>query len=159
LIGRSHLIFGVGSLALTNELIGNDLVLLVAGLGPAMLGSLMPDIDAYQSKIKSNRIIWLLSLPFTLFGHRTWTHSGLILLLLVIPWFYLNGISAFLYLSFWVGYTSHLVGDMMTPHGIPLLYPYKKKFRLPITFKTNSPTESLIAVFPGVFSIFIHYTF
>ena len=30
-----------------------------------------------------------------------------------------------------VGYLSHLLGDWLTPMGIPLLWPWRRRFRLP----------------------------
>ncbi|NEZ46730.1 metal-dependent hydrolase [Clostridium niameyense] len=44
-----------------------------------------------------------------------------------------------------IGYGSHLLCDMATNRGIPLLYPFNnKKFKLPLTYKTNSKLGTLI---------------
>ncbi|MBE6067229.1 MAG: metal-dependent hydrolase [Clostridium lundense] len=67
---------------------------------------------------------------------------------------------------FMLGYGLHLLCDMATNRGVPLLYPFKEKnIKLPITFKTNSFIgnfiETLIIVagllyviysFPSIFS-------
>lgn len=66
---------------------------------------------------------------------------------------------------FMIGYGMHLLCDMTTDKGIPLLYPFsKKKAKFPFTFKTNSKLgealENVIIVaglvlavikFPGIF--------
>jgi inner membrane protein len=67
---------------------------------------------------------------------------------------------------FMIGYGMHLLCDMATNQGIPLLYPFsKKKAKFPLTFKTNSKIgaalENIIIViglalavvkFPSIFN-------
>lgn len=46
---------------------------------------------------------------------------------------------------FMIGYGMHLVCDMATNRGIPLMYPFsKKKFKFPFTYKTNSKIGGLL---------------
>lgn len=46
---------------------------------------------------------------------------------------------------FMIGYGTHLLGDMMTPRGVPLFYPFKEgNVKLPITFSTNSKTGNIL---------------
>ncbi len=46
---------------------------------------------------------------------------------------------------FMIGYGSHLLCDMATNRGVPLLYPFnKKKVKFPITYKTNSKIGGVI---------------
>ncbi|MCR1934415.1 metal-dependent hydrolase [Clostridium tepidum] len=44
-----------------------------------------------------------------------------------------------------IGYGSHILCDMATNRGVPLLYPFsKKKFKFPVTYKSNSKIATLI---------------
>lgn len=60
---------------------------------------------------------------------------------------------------FMIGYGMHLLCDMATNRGVPLLYPFRnKKVRLPITYKTNSKMgnsiEELLMIFGLIFIIY-----
>lgn len=60
---------------------------------------------------------------------------------------------------FMIGYGMHLICDMATNRGVPLLYPFRnKKVKLPITYKTNSKMgnsiEELLMIFGLLFIIY-----
>lgn len=60
---------------------------------------------------------------------------------------------------FMIGYGTHLLCDMATNRGVPLLYPFRnKKVKLPITYKTNSKMgdsiEELLMIFGLLFIIY-----
>ncbi|AKA71534.1 metal-dependent hydrolase [Clostridium scatologenes] len=60
---------------------------------------------------------------------------------------------------FMIGYGMHLLCDMATNRGVPLLYPFRnKKVKLPITYKTNSKMgnsiEELLMIFGLLFIIY-----
>lgn len=60
---------------------------------------------------------------------------------------------------FMIGYGMHLLCDMTTNRGVPLLYPFKsKKVKFPVTYKTNSKLgttiEELLAIFGLLFAIY-----
>ncbi len=87
-------------------------------------------------------------LLFVFSGHRKFTHSIAFIALMAsysymlhiyldIPLFYLAG--------FLTGVVSHLFGDFLTKMGIPILYPFSKRYyRFFLTFKTGSKTEQSI---------------
>ena len=52
----------------------------------------------------------------------------------------------FLPVAVGVGYSIHLVGDMLTTGGVPLLWPWKKHFSFPILGHTDSGREKIFAV-------------
>ena len=88
----------------------------------AAIASLLPDVDLPPAKI--GRLFWFLSVPLERrFGHRTLTHSALMLLavgLLAAPLWFLNP------LYFWAvvgGYWSHLWIDMLNIRGVDLFWP------------------------------------
>lgn len=112
----------------------------------AAIAGLLPDLDHPESAL--GRRIPFISLPLSaIFGHRGMTHSllavvGLLLLLVAV-----TTIPA--YLSFaglstplCIGYLSHIVGDSMTPSGVPLFWPYKRTYSFRL-FKTWSWQETL----------------
>lgn len=136
---EGHLLFALAStilakkMELSPELAQGDWWHVIAG---GLLTSLLPDIDHPQSLL-GQRLRWL-SLPIArVFGHRGFTHSllaifgavGLFCLKLApdglfIPLDALHGMI--------IGYLSHIVADMLTPAGVPLLWPCRWRFRLPI---------------------------
>lgn len=75
------------------------------------------------------------------------THSipGMILYSFIAG--YIGNAYSLQYLTYYfmVGFGMHLVCDMFTNRGIPLLYPFsKKKFKFPFTYKTGSKTGAII---------------
>ena len=134
---RTHLIGGIASLvaALPFTGVAEPVPLLLF----AMLGSLLPDLDASESHIKHLSLGTKVE-PFLLpsqiihraLGHRGLLHSlwGVVLLATVsgVPLGYYFGVSAGVGLV--LGYASHLLLDAMTKTGIPLLYPNRLRFHL-----------------------------
>ncbi|MGV3344237.1 metal-dependent hydrolase [Enterobacteriaceae bacterium LUAb1] len=101
----------------------------------ALLTCLLPDIDHPQSLL-GQRIKWLSKPIARVFGHRGFTHSllaiisGIILLKTKFPastW-----LPADVFQGMIVGYLSHIIADILTPAGVPLLWPCRWRFRLPL---------------------------
>lgn len=96
----------------------------VAGLilGMSVLGELAPDIDTVNSTI-SLRTPIIPKLINRKFGHRGLLHSPIFLVGL---WLVVGG------RNFWgnvfcIGYLGHLVQDLFTRAGLPLLFPFDKR--------------------------------
>ena len=100
---------------------GFNLIWCVIGI----VGSTFPDIDL-KIGIK----------------HRTITHSLLALFLTTLPLFVFN---EDLGIVFFFNFVSHLVADSCTKMGVPLFYPYPKKYGLRF-IKTGSSLEYLSIV-------------
>ncbi|WP_052190902.1 metal-dependent hydrolase [Chitinibacter sp. ZOR0017] len=103
---------------------------------------LLPDLDHPKSTL--GRIVPYISIPLAkLFGHRGITHS--LLMVGLVIWFLLThpGEREWPVLPLVIGYLSHILGDLLTPSGVPLLWPVRKKFSLNL-FKANGPMENLI---------------
>jgi inner membrane protein len=101
----------------------------------ALLTSLLPDIDHPQSLL-GQRLRWI-AIPISrAFGHRGFTHSllaiagGMMLFRLEMPHSWLMPIDVLHAMI--IGYFSHLLADMLTPAGVPLLWPCRWRFRLPL---------------------------
>lgn len=96
-------------------------------LAAALLGSLLPDIDHPQSW--AGRKMRVISVPLSLVvGHRGITHSllavaGAIALLAIMG-------TGWMAAPVVIGYLSHLMADALTPSGVPLLWPSKRRFTL-----------------------------
>lgn len=108
---------------------------LIAGAG---IGSLIPDIDHQGSTLGKKHKITSYAVS-SLFGHRGITHAPLIHTAFYLLFLFLgnriDGYPQLIYISaltgIYIGCLSHLLLDMLTTKGIPLLYPFtKKKFRL-----------------------------
>lgn len=137
MLWKTHVAIGaaVGSIIAYN--CGTDLsyVPIIA----SAIGSLLPDVDTPNSKLGmkflgsqvANRI----------FGHRGFTHSlmGCVLFVGALSLALPKGIVKYI----GIGYISHLVADMLNPAGIPLLWPKKARFRLPV-ITTGSVTERFV---------------
>ena len=101
----------------------------------ALLTALLPDID-HPKSVLGQRLKWLSSPIARLFGHRGFTHS---LLAIAAGIFFIQTrlppdwpIPPDAYHAMIVGYLSHILADMLTPSGVPLLWPCRWRFRLPI---------------------------
>lgn len=143
MIARTHIIFGatLGIIgAKVSHCEGIESAVMVAC---AMFGSLLPDIDHPYSTF-GKKIVPVSTAISAVFGHRGITHS----LLIVLAMFFAM---SRMKLPFWtvgilIGYLSHILGDWMTPSGVPLLWPNRTKFRSPFPFKTGSAAEKLVGV-------------
>lgn len=106
-------------------------------LGGTILGSLLPDMDKKGSKITK--------MGFRLrFEHRGLTHSLLGLFLISFLALFFTQLS--FGLGIILGYTFHIIEDMMTNNGVSLFYPRKGKIRFPLYLKTGGLAEKLILV-------------
>ncbi|TYQ16988.1 UNVERIFIED_CONTAM: inner membrane protein [Acetivibrio alkalicellulosi] len=85
--------------------------------------------------------LFLLAMVFS--PHRGYSHS---LVAVVVAFFILKYAFSFYNLFdyslyFCIGMLSHILADMFTQRGVPLLFPIQKKYSFPITFKTGSSFE------------------
>jgi inner membrane protein len=134
----SHLLFGAGSwVALCHW---GAAPAQAASVAAAMAASLLPDIDHPKSFV--GRRLWFLSVPLAaVLGHRGMTHSLLAIGLWI--WLLLRGLAwdQELTAAAATGYLSHLAGDWLTVGGIPLLWPWRRRFQAPLSFKSGGATE------------------
>ena len=99
-----------------------------------MLTCLLPDIDHPKSFL-GQRLSWVSKPVARAFGHRGFTHSllavfgALALFYLKVPDSWIIPADALQGLV--LGYLSHILADMLTPAGVPLLWPCRWRFRLP----------------------------
>jgi inner membrane protein len=112
-----------------------------AALALACAGALLPDIDHPRSWVGMR--LRIVSRPLAAaIGHRGLTHSLLaaaVCLLLLGG----QGASRAIVAPLFVGYLSHLGADLLTPGGLPLAWPLKRRFSLPLC-KTGSRLEPLL---------------
>lgn len=114
MLGKTHLLVGaVAGLAFCPPELAPAAVLLGAA------GGLLPDLDHPQSRV--SRAIPLIRLLTFWIPHRTLTHSVWAVLLLLLP-----ALVHPVLLYLWAGYTLHILCDMATFNGVPVLYPVLK---------------------------------
>lgn len=148
--GKTHIIGGIAaSLAFAQITHYDPVILLCAGT----LGALLPDICHGGSKIGRSFPV-LSKIINVLFGHRTFTHS---LLFLVLAGILLNalGVNEAAGAGILVGMVSHLLLDMATKNGIKLFFPLKITIRFPITATTGGAAE--YAVFSALSLLVVYF--
>lgn len=107
----------------------------------SMVGSLLPDIDHPQSIIGRR-----LPVSWAFGKHRTFTHSIVFVFMLlfglqkIAPIYHLSDVHIYALMA---GYISHIVLDMMTPHGVALLYPSLRRWRLLPRTASELPVEDM----------------
>jgi inner membrane protein len=140
-----------------------------------LVGGLAPDIDqstgALWKKIRFGAILGKILYPI-FGGHRHISHSlfGLIffgvmskLILMLISNVLIVDMNI-VWWSFMIGVVSHLLADIFTHSGIPLLFPLPLNFGIPpikaLRFHTGGIIEKAI-VFPGLIlvNMYIFYTY
>ena len=157
----THSLLGINSLWLLApipiKLVGYDFGTLAAC---AVLGALLPDLDASESKIKHLKLLGTNFKPFLLPAqvvshtdqHRGLLHSLLglgMVALFVAPlavWVGWAPIVALL-----LGYASHLMGDAATKSGIRLFYPsVTRVYLLPKNLRITTGSLAEDAMLPFV---------
>jgi len=150
--GKTHIIGGMTASLAFAQVTNYDPVLLV---GAGVIGAVLPDICHGGSKI--GRALPLVSKVINvLFGHRSFTHSFLFLLIIgaLMNSFVSNeSVTA----GILVGMVSHLVLDMATKNGIKLLFPFKIRVRFPVTTRTGGTVESVVFAALSVLSVYFGY--
>ncbi|GLC86917.1 metal-dependent hydrolase [Lysinibacillus piscis] len=150
--GNTHIIGGIAA-SLAFAQVSQDNPLLLVGAG--MVGALLPDICHGGSKI--GKAFPLTSkLVNTLFGHRSFTHSILFVLLVAML---LQAINPYKAISegILIGIASHILLDMGTKKGVKLFFPWSMSVRLPLTTKTGSKVEKILAVLFILLSLYLSY--
>lgn len=127
------------------------LPLLLAGAA-----SLFPDIDHPKSTF--GRWVPFLSYPISaIVGHRGVTHSLVAVFASAgFAWFY--GGSEWFVTPIVIGYLSHIVGDVFTNSGAPLLWPRKDKISIPL-FNTGSLIESWFRLILLAFTLWMIWNY
>ncbi|MFD1413671.1 metal-dependent hydrolase [Oceanobacillus jeddahense] len=106
------------------------------------VGGLLPDICHSGSKI-GRRFPAISKVVNTIFGHRTFTHS---LLFLVLVAFVLSKFvsNPSITMGILVGMVTHFILDAFTKQGIKLLYPAKVTIRFPFAATTGGKAEGIV---------------
>lgn len=154
MMGHTHWVIGaaawLGTLALTD--IAGTLTLNAAvvfgGSAIAAIAALEPDIDTKNSMASKSLgpitgvVSWVIRTAFG--GHRKITHSILGMLIMAGVFFGVSktfGWPAWIPLAAIIGWNSHILSDMLTREGCPLLWPVSKtKFGLHLV-TTGKRTE------------------
>lgn len=104
-----------------------------------LIGALLPDIDHPQATMSRKLLINRGAGPLgvlgyiggifraVLGGHRGFTHTLICALLPCVLYPLIPPFYAYVLTAFIVGYFSHLLADMLTEQGIPLLWPITSK--------------------------------
>lgn len=161
-----------------------DVAAIVATVAVASLGSLLPDIDEEGSMLNNllfraiknrsaalsilgaitiilaflkNLDLWVLlagvyAMAVAFIPHRSFTHS--ILSLMIITWITYMAEPEYA-LAMAAGYISHLLADMVTVMGVPLLWPWKKKIGLKQFFGIKVKSGDHVDKMTGKISMYI----
>ncbi|QJC36334.1 metal-dependent hydrolase [Enterobacteriaceae endosymbiont of Donacia simplex] len=158
---KGHIIFTIASSILIQHFVFSNLMYHDDWwriIPVSIITCLLPDIDNPQS-ILGRKIKILSYLINKIFGHRGFTHSLLSVLSLsyIIFSIHLKLNCVFdVKLGLIIGYCSHIIADILTPSGVPLLWPYKKKFKLPLITK-KFLKEDIFCYLYLIFSLYLLY--
>lgn len=120
--GGAHRLMGIVLGGMVISVVKPVLPVAVVVVVTSVWGEMAPDIDTVNSTI-SRRIPIIPRLINRKFGHRGLLHSPLFL---VVLWLVIGG-GNFWGNVFCIGYLGHLVQDLFTCAGLPLLFPFDKK--------------------------------
>ena len=114
---RTHLVTGIFFILLFLGLAQNKIVFIIFGL----IGIIIPDLDTKYSKFGKHIVFR----PFQFFvTHRGLVHSLSFGLLVSIFLAVIFPVSS---LGFFIGFSSHIIGDSFTREGISPFWPLKKR--------------------------------
>jgi inner membrane protein len=127
------------------------------------LGIVMLYIDSIYKSAPIFKVIGISLILIGLSTHRMgFTHSilGMIIFTIVLSFFAAIYELIYVELYFLGGFLLHLICDMCTKRGVPLLYPFNnKKYRLPLAFTTGGVIGNFIEGSLIVLSIaYVAYT-
>jgi len=129
MMATTHIMFGIFLMFATGVSGGSISAPVVAAVA---LGSLLPDIDHPRSMVgRPTRPVS--TLVHALVGHRTLTHSfvGLVgFSLLAYATTFDLGVDPATVLAFLLGYSGHILADMLNRTGVEILYPKKRRYSL-----------------------------
>ncbi|KAA0964937.1 metal-dependent hydrolase [Sporosarcina sp. ANT_H38] len=150
--GKTHILGGITASLAYAQFTNHDPIIM---LGAGVIGALLPDICHSGSKV-GRKLPLLSKLINMVFGHRTFTHS---LLFLVIVATLLNSFvpNEALKAGFLAGMVSHYVLDMATKNGIKLLYPLSMTVRFPLTTRTGGAVENIVFSILALLSFYFGY--
>lgn len=137
--GKTHIMGGVASCTAAAYFYGYDPVFMTAS---GVIGALIPDICHTKSKI-GRRLPILSAVVSSVFGHRTFTHSLLFLLITAFA-AHLYFADQSILVGLMAGMASHLLLDAGTVNGIKLFFPSAIKVRLPLYIKTGGKAEQVV---------------
>jgi inner membrane protein len=146
-----------------------SLATVITAVGANFIGGLFPDIDQPTSDFWDNFRLgpFFAKIICPLFGgHRHFSHSLIGLLFIgwvsslllgwLLPFILININGDVVWASFMIGMVSHLLMDLPTKEGVPLLWPWDYGFGIP-PFKslriTTGKFFEKILVFPGLLAL------
>lgn len=136
----SHVVVGLAAWTWAAPHLGLP-VLDPVGLGFAVVGALLPDIDHPSSWV--GRRLPIVSRPLAaMIGHRGLTHS-LVAVLACLVFLRWEGLRRAVIDPLVVGYLSHLAADLLTTSGLRLTWPSRKRQAIGLC-RTGSFTETAI---------------
>lgn len=177
--GRTHDLAGFTLLlttAIFTETKSVSVATLIVALLSNQIGALFPDLDQATSnawdRFPAGHYLARIFSPLA-GGHRHITHSLLGLVLFgLLSLKVLEAVGSVLlvdthvvWIAFMIGFVSHLLMDLLTDVGLPLLWPLKFKFGVPPTRKLRPATGGwveMLIIFPGLvlinfYLIYTHY--
>ncbi|WP_054711903.1 metal-dependent hydrolase [Bacillus sp. JCM 19041] len=139
--GKTHIIGGIlACQAVDIFVFGNDGGFVYYAAGVA--GALLPDICHTHSKI-GRRFPVISKMIATIFGHRTFTHSLLFLVIINATLLFFFPDNEALRRGVLIGMASHYLLDALTVRGIRFLYPADIRVRL-ARIRTGGGFESIL---------------
>jgi inner membrane protein len=174
MLSRTHDLIGFASLVTVGAFFAPDNMngyTVAACVVGNVVGSLIPDMDSAGNRLwdllpAGNFVGKVFRRVF--YRHRTLSHSilgGFLVykgLMWLLPKLFNPAYVDYnlVFISIAIGFVAHLIADMLTKDGIPLLFPFKWYFGIPplsfLRIRTGGWIENFI-VFPGVVVYIIYF--
>jgi inner membrane protein len=150
--GKTHVIGGITASFAYSYFVGTDPIITTSF---GIIGALIPDICHGGSKI-GKKLPLLSKIINLIFGHRSFTHSLLFLVIIsfLMDYFFQNDT---IKMGLIIGMLSHYILDMGTKSGIQLFFPFTLRVRFPMTTRTGSKIENFIFSILTLISFYYGY--
>ena len=150
--GKTHISCGLLIGALSINYFHTEIFTSVTIMTLAVISSIFPDI-CHTRSIIGRRFKLISFIVRMLFGHRTFTHSLLFMIIIGALLVFIQSPTRYI-VTIMLGLISHVILDMLTPKGVKLFYPLRINVVSPVHFKTGGLIDVSLATALSVGAIY-----
>jgi inner membrane protein len=141
--GKTHISCGLLIGALSINYFHTEIFTSVTIMTLAVISSIFPDI-CHTRSIIGRRFKLISFIVRLLFGHRTFTHSLLFMIIIGALLVFIQSPTRYI-VTIMLGLISHVILDMLTSRGVKLFYPLPINVRFPFVCRTGGLVDLSLA--------------